>query len=157
MTTKNFLPIAIDISNEKILIIGGGQSAWNKIRILQRFSANVEVIAQVVCHEIKQSGIPYRIKAYEPDDLNGYLMLYSCTNNPSLDRQIVQDARKAKVLANIHDHPALCGFVSPAIYQKEHLRIAVSSNGEDVYGAIRTRNIIRDYFDNQSNNIRLIQ
>ncbi|MGQ1890527.1 precorrin-2 dehydrogenase/sirohydrochlorin ferrochelatase family protein [Thermophagus sp. OGC60D27] len=149
MTSKNFLPIAIDISNEKILIIGGGHTAWNKINILKRFSANLEVIALKVCDEIKDSGVPFRIKAYEKRDLNGYLMLYSCTNDPILNRQIVKDARQKGVLVNIHDHPALCQFVSPAIYQSGHLRIAVSSNGEDVYAAIRTRNIIREYFEKQ--------
>ncbi len=65
MEPKNFLPIALDIANEKILIIGGDKSAWNKIKILKRFDAYVEVIALHVCEEIKNSGIPYSVKAYE--------------------------------------------------------------------------------------------
>lgn len=147
-TGKNFLPIAIDITGEKILVIGGGQSAWNKIKILKRFDADVEVIALKVCDEIKESGIPYRLKAYEKADLSGFLMLYSCTNNPELDRQIVRDGREAGVLVNIHDQPALCQFISPAIYQKDHLRIAVTSNGTDVYGTIEARDRIKHYFEN---------
>jgi siroheme synthase-like protein len=74
-------------------------------------------------------------------------MLYSCTNNPDLDKRIARDGRDAGVLVNIHDHPALCQFVSPAIYQNGHLRIAVSSNGTDVYGTIRTRDLIKNYFE----------
>ena len=53
---KKFLPISIDISNQKILIIGGGESAFKKLKILQRFDAEIEVLAINVCGKIKQIG-----------------------------------------------------------------------------------------------------
>lgn len=144
---KNFLPIALNIAGEKILIIGGGQSAWSKIQILQRFNASLEVIAQEVCEEIKKSGIPYQEKTYEKSDLEGYLMFYSCTNKPELDKQIANDGKKAGVLVNIHDQPELCQFVSPAIYQDGDIRVAVSSNAKNVYASIRIRNEIQDFLE----------
>lgn len=142
---KNFLPIAIDISGEKILIVGGDQSALKKLEILQRFGAEVEVLAKKVCNAIKQSGITYYEKAYQSHHLYGYLMVYSCTNDDSLDQRIVYDARTAGVLVNIHDKPSLCQFISPAIYRNGNISVAVSSNGEDVYESIRIRNLIKDH------------
>jgi len=147
----NYLPISIDISDQKILIIGGGQSALKKIRILQRFNANLEVLAENIIEEIVISGIPWYKKSYEKNDLKGYLMLYSCTNNETLDRQIASDAREAGVLFNIHDNPSLCQFVSPAIYQDGNISVAVSSNAENVYESIRLRNEIKDYLENLKN------
>lgn len=144
----NFLPISIDISGQKILIIGGGQSALKKIRILQRFDANIEVLAEQIIEEILTSGVAWTKKSYEKSDLKGYLMVYSCTNNETLDRQIANDAREAGVLVNIHDNPLLCQFVSPAIYQEGNIRVAVSSNAEDVYESIRIRNLIQEYLEN---------
>lgn len=144
----NFLPISIDISGQKILIIGGGQSALKKIRILQRFDANIEVLAEQIIEEILTSGVAWTRKKYEKSDLKGYLMVYSCTNNETLDRQIANDAREAGVLVNIHDNPLLCQFVSPAIYQEGNIRVAVSSNAEDVYESIRIRNLIQEYLEN---------
>ena len=144
---KNYLPIAINIAGEKILIIGGGHSAWSKIKILKRFDADVEVIALEVCEEIKNSGVPYTIKPYEKSDLKGYLMFYSCTNNLELDSQIAKDGRDAGVLVNIHDRPALCQFVSPAIYQDGDIRVAVSSNAKDVFTSIRVRNEIKEFLE----------
>jgi precorrin-2 dehydrogenase / sirohydrochlorin ferrochelatase len=141
----NFLPIAINISGEKILIVGGDQSALKKLQILQRFGAHVNILAKEVCAEIKQSGVTFFEEAYHKKHLNGYLMLYSCTNNDAIDRQIVADCREAGVLVNIHDKPALCQFVSPAIYRKRNILVAVSSNGEDVYESIRLRNRIREF------------
>lgn len=144
----NYLPISIDISGQKILIIGGGQSALKKIRILQRFDAHLEVLAENIIEEILVSGIAWTKKTYEKKDLKGYLMVYSCTNNETLDRQIVDDAKEAGVLVNIHDNPSLCQFVSPAIYQDGNIRVAVSSNAEDVYESIRIRNLIQEYLEN---------
>lgn len=144
----NYLPISIDISDQKILIIGGGQSALKKIKILQRFDAQLEVVAEHILEEIISLGIPCYRKTYEKSDLKGYLMLYSCTNNETLDMQIVKDAKEAGVLVNIHDKPSLCQFVSPAIYKKGNISVAVSSNAEDVYESIRLRNLIQDYLEN---------
>jgi precorrin-2 dehydrogenase / sirohydrochlorin ferrochelatase len=150
---KNFLPIAIDISGGKILIVGGGSSAFKKLQILQRHDAEVEVLAKVICPEIRESGIRYYEKEYQPEHLEGYLMVYSCTNDEILDRQIVRDGQASGVLVNIHDKPSLCRFISPAIYRSGNLSVAVSSNGEDVYESIRIRNLIQDYL--QLNHVKL--
>jgi precorrin-2 dehydrogenase/sirohydrochlorin ferrochelatase len=148
---KNFLPISIDISEGKILIIGGGQSALKKIKILQRSGAQLEVIAENIIDEVYETGVAYIKKSYEKSDLKGYLMLYSCTNNEILDRQIASDGKEAGVLVNIHDNPALCQFVSPAIYRDGNISVAVSSNAENVYEAIRLRNQIQEYLENLKN------
>jgi len=150
---KNFMPISIDISGEKILIIGGGQSAFKKLKILQRFNAEVEVLAKEVCPEIKESGVRYFETEYHKKFLPGYLMLYSCTNNEELDRRILDDGKEVGVLVNIHDKPAICQFVSPAIYKNGNVSVAVSSNGENVYESIRIRNLIQDYLQQKEKQI----
>lgn len=144
MADQNFLPIAIDIANQKILIVGGGQSAYSKLKILQRHNAEVEILAIEVCDEIKNSGVKYMEAPYHKKYLKDYLMLYSCSNNAELDRQIEKDCREEKVLVNIHDKPSRCQFVSPAIYRHGNISVAVSSNGENVYESIRIRNLIKD-------------
>ena len=142
---KNFLPISIDISNQKILIVGGGKSAFKKLKILQRFDAEVEVLAINVCPDIKQSGIKYVERGYEKSLLKGYIMLYSCTNNFELDKQILADGKEMGVLVNIHDKPELCQFVSPAIYKDGNITVAVGSNAENVHESIKIRNEIQEF------------
>ena len=131
--------------------MAGGQSALKKIRILQRSGANIEVVAGNIIDEVYASGVICHLKKYEKSDLNGYLMLYSCTNNETLDKQIAEDGREAGVLVNVHDNPTLCQFVSPAIYRDGNLSVAVSSNAENVYEAIRVRNLIQEYLENLKN------
>jgi precorrin-2 dehydrogenase/sirohydrochlorin ferrochelatase len=148
---RKFLPISIDISDRKILIIGGGQSALKKIRILQRSGANIEVVAENIIDEVYSTGVKCYKKSYSKGDLEGHLMLYSCTNNVELDRQIAADGKNSGVLVNIHDNPSLCQFVSPAIYQDGNISVAVSSNAENVQEAIRLRNQIQEYLENKKN------
>lgn len=139
------MPISIDIAGHKILIIGGGQSAYKKLQLLQRFGADVEILALSVCPEIIENKVPVHLHAYHRSFLKGYLMLYSCTNDENLDRQILADAKEAGVLVNIHDNPALCQFVSPAIFKRGNITVAVASNATDVYQSIKIRNIVGDY------------
>jgi precorrin-2 dehydrogenase/sirohydrochlorin ferrochelatase len=151
--TKNYLPISIDISDQKILIIGGGQRALKKIRILQRFGANLEIVAENIIDEILTSGITCFRKRYEKSDLKGYMMLYSCTNNEELDRQIALDGQEAGVLVNIHDNPKLCQFVSPAIYQDGDITVAVGSNARNVNESIRIRNLVQEFLEKNKTGI----
>jgi siroheme synthase-like protein len=145
---KNFLPISIDISESRILIIGGGQSALKKIKILLRSNARIDVIAENFIDQILELNVVCMKKAYEKSDVKGYLMLFSCTDDDELDRQIAQDGHEAGVLVNVHDKPSFCQFVSPAIYRDGNISVAVSSNAENVYEAIRIRNLIQEYLEN---------
>lgn len=122
-----------------------------KIKILQKSNANIHVLADNFIDEIQELDIERIQKEYEKDDLNGYLMLYSCTDDELLDRQIVADGIESGVLVNVHDKPELCQFVSPAIYRNGNISVAVSSNGENVHEAIRIRNLIQEFLENLKN------
>jgi precorrin-2 dehydrogenase/sirohydrochlorin ferrochelatase len=148
---KNFLPISIDISESKILVIGGGESALKKIKILQKSNAHVHVLSEDFIDDIQRLDILKIRKEYEKNDLKGYLMLYSCTDDDLLDRQIAADGLELGVLVNVHDKPSFCQFVSPAIYRYGNISVAVSSNGENVQEAIRVRNLIQEFLENFKN------
>ena len=44
-----FLPVCIDIQNEKILIIGGGKVGLHKVEGLERFTKNIKVVSKEIC------------------------------------------------------------------------------------------------------------
>ena len=144
---RKFLPVSIDITNEKILVLGGDQNALKKILILLRFGALVDVVSRKVNEEIKLLGVKHQIKHYEPSDLEGYLMVYSCLNNVAIDRQIQLDAKTYGTLVNIHDKPQYCQFISPAIFQHRYLTVAVASNGQNVYNSIKLRDHLSSYLN----------
>lgn len=145
---KRFMPIAIDVSDKKVLLIGGGKVAMHKIDSLKNYASNIVVIGKEVVEEIKKLGYQYIEKEYEPSDLEGAVLVYACTNIRQLNHKIKKDAEKLGKLVNVVDKPTECDFVSPAIYRNLYLSVAVSSNGQNVYKSIEVRNKIREFLDN---------
>lgn len=139
-----FLPISINITHKRIVLIGGGKVAYHKATILNRF-VNEAIIISPEFHEGFES-LPFTLieKRYEPSDLQGAFLVYVCTENESLNAEIKNECEKRGILTSVCDNPILCDFVSPAIYKNNNVTIAVSSNAKDVYQSIRIRNQIQE-------------
>jgi len=139
-----FLPVCIDIQNEKILIIGGGKVGLHKVEGLERFTRNIKVVSKEICDGIRtREWIEIVEKEYDKSDLNGHLLVYAATNNHDLNSQIRMDARDYRCLVNVVDNPSNCDFISPAIFSHSNMAVAVSSNGENVYASIQWRDEIK--------------
>lgn len=141
------LPIGLNITRKKIVIIGGGRIALQKIKVLSQFTKNISIVALSVNSEIKNSGFKYRLKAYEPDDLAGAFLVYACTDQKPLNTRIKRDASKLGILVNVVDSPAQCDFISPAIYKKGYMAVSVLSSGRNVKKSVAWRNRIRAIFE----------
>ena len=140
-----FLPISLNITDKKILLIGGGRIASNKIGFLEQFTSNISVVALEVIDVIKSKGIRYVEKQYEKTDLEGAFLVYACTNIVDLNLRVRSDAQSMGILVNLVDNPIYCDFVSPAIYKHEHITVSVGSNAQEVHRAIAVRNKIKEY------------
>ena len=144
----NFLPISINVTNKKILLIGGGKVATHKASIIARFiTDNVTVISPDFTSEIRQLPFTFIQKNYDKNDLKDFFLVYVCTGDHELNRQIKADAEEQGILTSVCDAPLLCDFVSPAIFKQEHLTIAVSSNAQNVYQSIAVRDRIAKLSD----------
>ncbi len=144
----NFLPISINVTNKKILLIGGGKVATHKASIIARFiTDNVTVISPDFTSEIRQLPFTFIQKNYDKNDLKDFFLVYVCTGDHELNRQIKADAEELGILTSVCDAPLLCDFVSPAIFKQEHLTIAVSSNAQNVYQSIAVRDRIAKLSD----------
>ena len=143
-----FLPISINVTDKKILIIGGGRIAGHKIGFLEQFTTNISIVATEILAHIKAKGYACTEKEYDKSDLEGAFLVYACTNIQTLNRRVKEDAQSMGILANVVDNPELCDFVSPAIYKHNHITIAVGSNAQDVHRSIAVRNKIKDFLDN---------
>lgn len=140
-----FMPVNINISGKEILIVGGGTVALNKIKRISSYTSAIRIIAKEVSEEVKGLGYGYKEKEYDTTDLGESFMVYACTNCKEVNQQICNDAKAARVLVNVADNPPSSDFVSPAIFRKGHMTVAVGSNGRDVNASIRWRDKIKNY------------
>jgi siroheme synthase-like protein len=142
-----FLPIAINITDKNILLIGGGKVALEKLIALRQYSTNITIIAEEIHPQIQELPLKVIQKSYKKFDLPGFFLVYACTNNPVVNEQIRQDCQELGILVNVADTRDKCDFISPAIYKKDHLSVAINSNGIDVKLSLKVRNLIRKLFE----------
>lgn len=118
--------------------------ALEKVTSLKRFTSNIHIVTEQADQIIKDAGFPITYKSYEESDLEGYFIVYACTNIREKNLEIKQDCIARGTLVNIVDNPKLCDFISPAIYKQDNMTVAVSSNGQEVRRSIKWRNEIRE-------------
>ncbi|PKN01556.1 MAG: hypothetical protein CVU77_04520 [Elusimicrobia bacterium HGW-Elusimicrobia-1] len=140
-----FLPVALNIAGKKILVVGGGTVARQKIKTLKRFTKNIVVVAPYILGEIRRAAAECRLRPFVNRDLDGAALVYACTNDGELNTAVAAAARKRKILANVADDPANCDFISPAIYKTGRVSVAVSSDGKNVKKSVATRNAVKEY------------
>jgi siroheme synthase-like protein len=130
-------------------LIGGGKVATHKASIIARFiTDNVTVISPNFTQEMKQLPFTFIEKEYAKEDLKDFFLVYVCTGDHELNRQIKADAETLGILTSVCDAPLLCDFVSPAIFKHDHLTIAVASNAQNVYQSIAVRDRIAQLTQN---------
>jgi len=143
MESLHFLPISLNITGRRIVLIGGGKVAFHKAAILSRFTTQAAVVAPEFHPGFAELPFTLKQKQYAPDDLDHAFLVYICTENKTLNAAIKTECERRGILAGVCDDPSLCDFVSPAIYQEEHMTVAVSSDARDVRRSIRVRDRIK--------------
>ncbi len=142
-----YLPININISNKKILIIGAGKVGLHKAKILSRFVDSATIISPFFLEEFDKLPFSKIQKEYQPSDLQGAFLVYVCTENHQLNEQIKHDCQTKNILCSVCDNPSLCDFTSPAIFKDQNIMVAVSSNAKDVRKSMSIRDVIKDNWD----------
>ena len=142
---NSFLPISINIQDKKILIVGGGQVGLQKLKGVTRFTRDVTVLATSILPEVSKYSCSIIQKQYETIDLQGFHLVYACTNSIVLNQQIQQEAHQQKLLVNVADNPSLSDFISPAVFVEEGMSVAISSQGKDVRKSVKWKNTLQSF------------
>jgi len=143
-----FLPVCIEVSRRNILVVGGGRVALRKIELLENFTTNITVLSPKISKEIKSKNISFIEKKYSKKMLKNFFLVYVCTNDRKLNRQIKTDTQKVNIMTNVVDDPVESDFISPAIFKHENMSVAVSSGGQNVKKAIDWRNKLKKFLKN---------
>ncbi|RJX83553.1 siroheme synthase CysG [Pseudomonas sp. LS-2] len=129
-----FLPLFHNLRGARVLVVGGGEIALRKSRLLADAGAVLRVVAPEIGTELREligsSGGEQILRGYSEADLNGCVLIIAATDDEPLNAQVSADARQRGVPVNVVDAPALCSVIFPAIVDRSPLVIAVSSGGD---------------------------
>lgn len=129
----DYLPIFLNLKQQRCLVVGGGDIAARKIDLLVKAGAQISVVApelKPVLSQLQQEhGFEVRLKNFTAEDLNGVQLVISATNQASVNQQVYQAAQAQGLWVNVVDNPALCNFIFPAIVDRSPVIIAISTGG----------------------------
>lgn len=114
-------------------MVGGGQVALRKIRLLRSAGASITVIAPKLCNEIQQEFgdyITYFDRKFCDQDIHGYRLITAATNDKTVNARISELAQAINVPVNVVDQPDLCSFITPSIVDRSPVVIAISTAGD---------------------------
>lgn len=126
-------PAFFRVSEEVVVIVGGGEEALNKARLVAQTSARLRIIAEdaeaALVAFIENHGAEHVAEAFEPRHLVGAKLVFVATGNEKQDRAIAASAKAQRIPVNVVDRPALCDFLTPAIVNRAPIAIAIGTEG----------------------------
>jgi siroheme synthase-like protein len=144
-------PVFLKLSQVKVLLVGGGNVAFEKLQSLLLNSPNAEitVVAPLILPKVKNFIAAYSNceiinRAFEKSDLDNKRIVICATDDGKLHEQIKALAYKKGILINVADTPDLCDFYLGSIVQKGSLKIAVSTNGKSPTIAKRIKEFLEE-------------
>jgi len=151
MTNKNtFFPLFVDMNGKKVLIVGGGNVAERRVKILTSFGADITVISPEVTEYIERLASSNKIRLlkrkYENDDIiiiNPFLVI-AATNNQQVNYDVMTEAKNKNILVSAADRRDECTFYFPAIAENENYIAGLVSKNGDHAGVKRMAQKIRE-------------
>jgi uroporphyrin-III C-methyltransferase/precorrin-2 dehydrogenase/sirohydrochlorin ferrochelatase len=129
-----YFPAFHDLSRRPSLVVGGGEAAARKLRLLLKAAARPVVVAPRVGAEIAalaQAGsLTWHARAFAPADIAGCTLVIAATGLAEVDAAVSAAAQAAGLPVNVVDRPELSSFITPAIIDRDPLVIGISSGAE---------------------------
>ena len=129
-----YFPAFLDLHDRRCIIVGAGQVAERKARILLRAGAAVDVIGPRLSSGLsilkEKRKIRHRSRVFRSGDLAGAFLVIAATDNRQVNERIAREAEKKNILVNVVDDPTLCNFIVPSWIERGDLLIALSTSGQ---------------------------
>lgn len=125
-------PMFIRTSGRRVVIVGGGEQAAQKARLLLKTDAEIVVVAWQPEAELQAFADAGRISLSEElscDAFDGAAMAFVGTGCPGLDAAAHAFAKAARCPVNVVDQPDLCDMTTPAIVDRDPIVVAIGSEG----------------------------
>jgi precorrin-2 dehydrogenase / sirohydrochlorin ferrochelatase len=143
-------PIFLKLEGRKVLVVGGGKVAEEKIYAVLRSATDVTVVAPEVSERIGEwidrRLVRHIAREYDAGMAKEYFLVIACTDSEAVNRKIYQEAQQAGVLCNAVDDPGFCDFYAPAVVSRGDFQIAISTGGNSPALAQRVRKKLERQF-----------
>lgn len=145
-----YLPLFHNLQGRLVLVVGGGEIALRKSRLLSEAGARLRVVAPEIegalAALVEEGGGECIERGYQAADMDAVVLVIAATDDEELNAQVSEDAQAVRLPVNAVDAPELCTVIFPAIVDRSPLVIAVSSGSHAPVLARLTRARIETLF-----------
>lgn len=126
-----YFPLFLDLDNRKAVIVGGGEEALRKVRLLLKTRAKISVVAPSLHEElaiyVNEGSVVWVARQFAPTLLDGAALVYSADDD--LNGTVSEAARARGIPVNAIDDAALSSFITPSIIDRDPVIVAIGTEG----------------------------
>lgn len=125
-------PMFIRTTGRRVVIVGGGEQAAQKARLMLKTDAELILVASVLESELAalvDAGRAWQVSNLSVATFDGAVMAFVGTGCPGLDAAAHALAKAARCPVNVVDQPDLCDMTTPAIVDRDPVVVAIGSEG----------------------------
>ncbi|RAI34274.1 siroheme synthase CysG, partial [Rhodoplanes serenus] len=133
MARFRYFPVSYDVAGRTVLVVGDGEQALQKLRLLVRTQARL-----VLCSDAPDAALnrfagenAITLTAGQPTaaQLGTAALMVVATGDAARDARLAALARAARIPVNVVDRPHLCDFATPALVDRAPVSIAIATDG----------------------------
>lgn len=134
MRRSQYYPAFLDLQGKRVVVVGGGVIATDKVRGLLPCGASpLVVIAPDVSAFIRDAAangqVDWHARTYHRGDVAGAVAVFAATDDRSLNELVATDARRHGIMVLAVDDVPNCDFIAPAVVKRGDLVVAISTGG----------------------------
>jgi precorrin-2 dehydrogenase / sirohydrochlorin ferrochelatase len=152
------LIVDLNLTGRNILVVGAGMEGTKRIKSLSKHDCKIIIISETVndsLYEIEGKNNPIIVikRKIDPniiDEFNDIFVVFASTNDPFLNKKIIERAKEKGILSYIIDDASASDFFFTSIINiDEIIQIAISTSGKSPLMS----KIIRDRIEKAIKNI----
>ncbi len=129
----DYFPLFLDLRDQSVLVVGGGDIALRKTDLLLRAGARISVVAPTLHPQLADYAASRRLTwfagAFDPSLVAGTRLVVAATDDDHINAQVSLAATAANVLVNVVDDREKSNAIFPAIVDRSPVVVAISSGG----------------------------
>ncbi|WP_404328466.1 bifunctional precorrin-2 dehydrogenase/sirohydrochlorin ferrochelatase [Mesobacillus maritimus] len=128
----NYFPLLMNIDYKKVVIVGGGHVARQKVEALLPTKALLTVISPAVTdqlqHYINEGLVTWIEKTFEPSDLDDAALIFAVTEKEEVNNAVEEATQHWQLLSRA-DAKGRVDFINPAVVRRGDFIVTVSTSG----------------------------
>lgn len=145
-----YYPILLNLKGKKVVVVGGGAVAYQKLKTLEGTKATITIISPTINDEVERWLLKHDstwiCKQFEVNDIEEADLIIAATNDPKINDTIRHHAKKGQLVLQVDD--AKKGdFIVPAVVRRGKLSISISTDGASPSLTRKIKKDIDEQFD----------